>query len=214
AEAVAGAELVLLSGLARADEIPEGLMGGVGNPHRRKITRPVAAGEPGGVPPIGLDAIARFGGHEGGGDDVAVDTKLGQLPVEHVAAGPSLVAGVKPMAGLELPDQLRDGLGAIGEDAEGPNLAVRLRDGGGDRLGLSPAEPILQDGDLRRRNRLVRAALLLAGGVALAGCGRKTELTLFELLPPSTTGVTFINAVPEQDTALNMINFLNYYNGG
>src|SRR5438034_8019062 len=76
-------------------------MGGVGNPHRRKITRPVAAGEPGGVPPIGLDAIARFGGHEGGGDDVAVDTKLGQLPVEHVAAGPSLVAGVKPMAGLD-----------------------------------------------------------------------------------------------------------------
>src|SRR5436309_15574253 len=48
----------------------------------------------------------------------------------------------------------------------------------------------------------------------MAGCGRKTELTLFELLPPSTTGVTFMNAVPEQDTALNIINFLNYYNGG
>jgi len=81
-------------------------------------------------------------------------------------------------------------------------------------LGLCRAELILQDGDLRRRNRLVRAALLLAGGVAMAGCGRKTELTLFELLPPSTTGVTFMNAVPEQDTALNIINFLNYYNGG
>ena len=81
-------------------------------------------------------------------------------------------------------------------------------------LGLCRAELILQDEDLRRRNRLVRAALLLAGGVAMAGCGRKTELTLFELLPPSTTGVTFMNAVPEQDTALNIINFLNYYNGG
>src|SRR5207249_3403862 len=81
-------------------------------------------------------------------------------------------------------------------------------------LGLCRAELILQDEDLRRRNRLVRAALLLAGGVAMAGCGRKTELTLFELLPPSTTGVTFMNAVPEQDTALNIINFLTYYNGG
>src|SRR5439155_26811370 len=79
-------------------------------------------------------------------------------------------------------------------------------------LGLCRAELILQDEDLRRRNRLVRAALLLAGGVAMAGCGRKTELTLFELLPPGTTGVTFMNAVPEQDTALNIINFLNYYN--
>src|SRR5213595_2220281 len=81
-------------------------------------------------------------------------------------------------------------------------------------LGLCRAELILQDEDLRRRNRLVRAALLLAGGVAMAGCGRKTELTLFELLPPSTTGVTFMNAVPEGDTALNIITFLNYYNGG
>src|SRR5438046_1042572 len=80
-------------------------------------------------------------------------------------------------------------------------------------LGLCRAELILQDGDLRRRNRLVRAALLLAGGVAMAGCGRKTELTLFELLPPSTTGVTFMNAVPEQDTALNIINLLNINNG-
>ena len=83
-----------------------------------------------------------------------------------------------------------------------------------DPLGLCRVEPILQDGDLRRRNRLVRAALLLAGGVALAGCGRKTEPTLFELLPPSTTGVTFVNEVSEHDTALNIINFLNYYNGG
>src|SRR5207244_13167220 len=34
------------------------------------------------------------------------------------------------------------------------------------------------------------------------------------LLPPSVTGVMFVNQVPEQDTALNIITFLNYYNGG
>src|SRR3989442_15790639 len=83
-----------------------------------------------------------------------------------------------------------------------------------DPLGLCRVEPILQDGDLRRRNRLVRAALLLAGGVALARRGRKTEPTLFELLPPRTTGVTFVHQVSEHDTALTIINFLNYYTGG
>ena len=57
--------------------------------------------------------------------------------------------------------------------------------------------------------RIAAAALLLAA------CGRSARApTLFELLPPSVTGVTFVNQVPEQDTALNIITFLNYYNGG
>ena len=57
--------------------------------------------------------------------------------------------------------------------------------------------------------RIAAAALLLAA------CGRSAHApTLFELLPPSVTGVAFVNQVPEQDTALNIITFLNYYNGG
>ncbi len=82
-------------------------------------------------------------------------------------------------------------------------------------LGLCSAEPILQDGDLRRRTLLVRGALLLAGGIALVACSRTPQPPpLFELVPPAATGVAFVNEVPEQDTALNIINFLNYYNGG
>ena len=49
----------------------------------------------------------------------------------------------------------------------------------------------------------------------LAACTRTPQPPpLFELLSPRATGVTFVNQVPEQDTALNIINFLNYYNGG
>jgi hypothetical protein len=54
--------------------------------------------------------------------------------------------------------------------------------------------------------------LLLA--LALAGCRRSAETpALFERLPPSTTGVTFENRLPD-DSALNILNFLYYYNGG
>jgi hypothetical protein len=50
--------------------------------------------------------------------------------------------------------------------------------------------------------------------LALAGCRRAAEPpALFERLAPSTTGVTFENRLPE-DTALNILNFLYYYNGG
>ena len=61
----------------------------------------------------------------------------------------------------------------------------------------------------------MRGALLLAGGIALVACSRTPQPPpLFELVPPAATGVAFVNEVPEQDTALNIINFLNYYNGG
>ena len=50
--------------------------------------------------------------------------------------------------------------------------------------------------------------------LALAGCRRSDQPpALFERLAPSTTGVTFENRLPE-DTALNILNFLYYYNGG
>jgi hypothetical protein len=50
--------------------------------------------------------------------------------------------------------------------------------------------------------------------LALVGCRRSAEPpALFERLAPSTTGVTFENRLPE-DTALNILNFLYYYNGG
>src|SRR5215204_6548145 len=60
----------------------------------------------------------------------------------------------------------------------------------------------------------MRSFLLVSLGVALAACGRAVDPPpLFERLAPSMTGVTFENRVPE-DSALNILNFLYYYNGG
>ena len=61
----------------------------------------------------------------------------------------------------------------------------------------------------RRTPRLAAAFLLV-----LAACSQaKKSPTLFELLPPEATGVTFANRLPE-DTAFNILNYLYYYNGG
>ncbi len=48
--------------------------------------------------------------------------------------------------------------------------------------------------------------------LSLIGCDRGSH-ELFELLSPRSTGVTFINTLPERPE-LNIINYLNYYNGG
>jgi enediyne biosynthesis protein E4 len=72
----------------------------------------------------------------------------------------------------------------------------------------------------RRRQRL-RATLIAAGALALAACpsasadrrAARDTPPLFELLSPGETGIAFVNEVPD-DTALNIINFLQYYNGG
>jgi enediyne biosynthesis protein E4 len=61
---------------------------------------------------------------------------------------------------------------------------------------------------------LAELVCLLLLALALAGCRRSAEPpALFERLAPSATGVTFENRLPE-DTALNILNFLYYYNGG
>lgn len=61
------------------------------------------------------------------------------------------------------------------------------------------------------RHGIVLACIAVAG----AGCGGESEQppALFELLPASRTGVSFVNRLPE-DTAFNILNSLYYYNGG
>ena len=58
-------------------------------------------------------------------------------------------------------------------------------------------------------------ALLLLGlvGPGLAGCRGDGSARLFEELDPGATGVTFVNALPE-DPAFDILEYLNYYNGG
>src|SRR5437867_5183701 len=55
---------------------------------------------------------------------------------------------------------------------------------------------------------------LLALALALAGC-RATPSTppLFTSVPSDSSGVTFVNTLPE-DSAVNIVNYLYYYNGG
>ena len=50
---------------------------------------------------------------------------------------------------------------------------------------------------------IVLAAVLAAGG----SCGRAAPPTLFELLPPSSTGLSFTNKLPE-DTSFISRNFI------
>jgi hypothetical protein len=53
------------------------------------------------------------------------------------------------------------------------------------------------------------------GALGLASCrgGVPARPTLFELLSPERTGVTFANELPE-DARFNILNYLYYYNGG
>ena len=61
--------------------------------------------------------------------------------------------------------------------------------------------------------RFGHVALAALAALALAACRPSGERPLFRLLDAARTGVTFVNAVPE-DTAFNILNYLYYYNGG
>ena len=54
---------------------------------------------------------------------------------------------------------------------------------------------------------------MLSLTLALNGCGHDRTPPLFELLPPDRTGVTFVNRLPD-DTAVNILSYLYYYDGG
>ncbi len=61
----------------------------------------------------------------------------------------------------------------------------------------------------------LNALSLLIAALLLTGCGAPDErpARLFELLPETTTGVTFTNTLAE-DPAFNILNYLYYYDGG
>jgi hypothetical protein len=60
---------------------------------------------------------------------------------------------------------------------------------------------------------LARFRLLLIAAV-VAACRDSTTPTLFEQIPPRSSGVTFANTLPSDDTTFNILNYLYYYNGG
>ncbi len=143
-EPVARAELVLLGRLAGPHEIPQRFVGRVRDPDWGEVAGPVAVGELGGVASVGLHPIPRLGRDEGGGDDVTVHPEFGQLPVEHVAAGARLITHPELLARAELPDQLGDGLGDVGDDPQGADFTARFRHGDGNGLGVDIQAQIAQ----------------------------------------------------------------------
>ncbi|MGH7711672.1 MAG: VCBS repeat-containing protein [Gemmatimonadaceae bacterium] len=68
----------------------------------------------------------------------------------------------------------------------------------------------------QRRNTVRHLAALSSSlmALALAGCAQQTSrsLTLFEHLTPESTGVAFVNELPERRD-FNILNYLYYYNG-
>src|SRR5258706_11360822 len=61
-------------------------------------------------------------------------------------------------------------------------------------------------------SRFVRGALAL-GALACVSCRGRPAPPLFELVPPATSGIAFVNTLPE-DSAFNILDYLYYYNGG
>src|SRR5712664_2794447 len=59
-----------------------------------------------------------------------------ELPVEHIAARPGLVTRARPLARTQLAHQFRDGVGAVGDDAQNPDFPVGFGDGGRDGFGV------------------------------------------------------------------------------
>ena len=88
--------LVSLRGRPRADEVPQRLVGRVGNPHSRQRPALVAEGQLLRVPTVRLDLVARLPRNQRRRDDIALDTHLRQLPVQRVAGRPGLVAIFRP----------------------------------------------------------------------------------------------------------------------
>ena len=62
-----------------------------------------------------------------------------------------------------------------------------------------------------------RALSAIALAITCAGCdrapGKAGEPPLFTLVPPDSSGVAFVNQLPE-DTAFNILTYLYFYNGG
>lgn len=114
ADAVPGAELVLLGDLAGAHQVAQRLGGGVGDPHRREVAGAVAAGELRRVAPVGLQAVAGLRRHEARRDHGAGHAEPDELPVERVARRPRLVADLEAARRAELRHELADCLGAVG----------------------------------------------------------------------------------------------------
>jgi len=102
-------------------QVAHGLMRRIRNPHRRELAGPVQFGQHYRVAAIRLDPIPSLHRDQRGRHYDAVMTQFRQLPMQAIATGASFVAKAhSPLALAQLLCQLRDLIGAIGDD---PQLA-------------------------------------------------------------------------------------------
>jgi hypothetical protein len=133
AQVLPRATLVLLGALSSAHQVAQRLVLRIGHPHRRQVAAAVAPRELLGIASIGLHAVAALHGHQCRGDHVAPHAQLGELPVQHVAARPGLVAARERLGRAELLHRLAHRLRRVRNRPERAHLAVAAPLGHRDR---------------------------------------------------------------------------------
>ena len=137
AEPVLGAHLILLGVAAGPDQVAQGLVLFVGDPHRGEVTAAQQPAELEGIAAVGLDPVARTAGDQRGRDDHALDAQRGQLPVQRKPGRSRLVGDHQAnSAAPEAAHQLAHGRGFVGDLAVRLRLADLLGDGNGEGLGM------------------------------------------------------------------------------
>ena len=133
---MAGAQLVLLRRLAGAHQIAQCLVRRVRNPDRRQVAAAVAARQLLCVAPVSFYAVAGPHRYQRRRDHLAHGTQLGQLPVQHVAAGSRLVADAQLCGRAQLADHPANRLRPVPDRAERAHLPARLGNCDRDRFGM------------------------------------------------------------------------------
>jgi len=123
------AQLILLRGIPGPHQIPQRLMGRIRHPHRRQVTRAIAASPFLGVASIRLHAVAGLHGYQRRRDHLAAHAQRCHLPVHRVPGRPRLVADPQLLKRAELLDQPPDRFtpGSESRPATGPLRSVLPR---------------------------------------------------------------------------------------
>jgi hypothetical protein len=126
---------ILHGHITSSHQIPQSFVRLIGNPHVGEFSGPEQSGERDGIPPVGLDPVARFAGDQRWRNDNAIVAKTRELAVKSVAGWPRLVAEVqRPVLGGQPRGHLAHALWRGVHLAQITNLAVPARLSNRDRI--------------------------------------------------------------------------------
>src|ERR1043166_5437740 len=144
-EAVTGTMLLEDGAQAAADEIPESLIGLVGNAHGSELTGPEETGQLFGVPGVCLDSIARPLWDQGRSNYFAHKSASAQVAAEHETEGSGLVADADFLAGfIQLLEELVHRLDVPRDLSVATQRTVRGGQGDGDGIFMD-VQPDMED---------------------------------------------------------------------